>query len=58
MDKQDAYDENGRQTKEEKQILRMRQELRDATDVLEILKKPSASWETNESCVFRSQKGP
>ncbi len=34
-----AYDETGRQTAEEKEILRLRRELRDAKDALEILKK-------------------
>ena len=35
----DAYDENGRQTEEEKEIIRLRRELRDTKDALEILKK-------------------
>lgn len=35
----DAYDESGRQTAEEKEIIRLRRELRDAKDALEILKK-------------------
>lgn len=35
----DAYDEAGRQTEEEKEIIRLRRELRDAKDALEILKK-------------------
>ena len=35
----DAYDESGCQTEEEKEILRLRRELRDAKDALEILKK-------------------
>ena len=35
----EAYDEAGRQTEEEKEIIRLRRELRDAKDALEILKK-------------------
>lgn len=35
----DAYDEKGNQTEEEKEILRLRRELRDTKDALEILKK-------------------
>lgn len=35
----DAYDDEGRQTEEEKEIIRLRRELRDAKDALEILKK-------------------
>lgn len=35
----DAYDEAGKQTEEEKEIMRLRRELRDAKDALEILKK-------------------
>lgn len=35
----EAYDESGRQTEEEKEIIRLRRELRDAKDALEILKK-------------------
>ena len=35
----DAYDENGRQTEEEKEIIRLRRELRDTQAALEILKK-------------------
>jgi len=38
-DNPDAYDEAGRQTEEEKEIIRLRRELRDAKDALEILKK-------------------
>jgi len=34
-----AYDEHGRQTEEEKEIIRLRRELRDTKDALEILKK-------------------
>ena len=34
-----AYDESGKQTEEEKEIIRLRRELRDAKDALEILKK-------------------
>ena len=35
----EAYDENGHQSEEEKEIIRLRRELRDAKDALEILKK-------------------
>ena len=35
----EAYDETGRQSEEEKEIIRLRRELRDAKDALEILKK-------------------
>ena len=35
----DAYDEKGHQSEEEKEIIRLRRELRDAKDALEILKK-------------------
>ena len=35
----DAYDESGRQSEEEKEIIRLRRELRDTKDALEILKK-------------------
>lgn len=35
----EAYDEAGRLTEEEKEIIRLRRELRDAKDALEILKK-------------------
>ena len=35
----DAYDENGRMTEEEKEIIRLRRELRATKDALEILKK-------------------
>jgi len=35
----DAYDEVGRQTEEEKEIIRLRRELRDTQAALEILKK-------------------
>lgn len=35
----EAYDEAGRQTEEEKETIRLRRELRDAKDALEILKK-------------------
>jgi len=34
-----SYDELGRQTEEEKEIIRLRRELRDTKDALEILKK-------------------
>ena len=39
VDRPDAYDENGRQTETEKELIRLRRELRDAKDALEILKK-------------------
>ena len=35
----ESYDEYGRQTDEEKEIIRLRKELRDTKDALEILKK-------------------
>lgn len=35
----EAYDESGKLTEEEKEIIRLRRELRDAKDALEILKK-------------------
>ena len=35
----DAYDGSGKQTEEEKEIIRLQRELRDTKDALEILKK-------------------
>ena len=39
-------------TEEEKEIMRLRRELRDTRDALDILKKLSASWENNRYNIY------
>ena len=39
---------------EEKENARLRRELRDTKDALDVLKKPSAFWENNTLCLYRS----
>ena len=40
---------------EQKEIARLKRELREAQDALDVLKKPSAFWATtNRSCLYRS----
>lgn len=40
---------------EQKEIARLKRELRDAQDALDVLKKPSAFWATTDrSCLYRS----
>lgn len=41
---------------EAKENARLRKGLRDTQDALEILKKPSAYWETNRSYIYRNIK--
>lgn len=42
-------------TAEEREIARLKRELRDTQDALDVLKKTSAFWaKTNRSCLYRS----